>query len=454
MVDATDIVSGIAQSRNEALPAVVGNIDEDPERAQRAYDLAKITGSPATSIYSDLDEFERNTKAKMASDIVANNPHLSTFVQSDPMVPKIFANSYGFLDDVSDKLKHLPKGDGGLIGRISRGIVSGFGNEPLGNQLIPAERVVPGDEDKPPDQQRFEPNTLGPQNRLSEAILRAEASVPELVMRGMNAAVKGIAVGTLGEEHGEALNQVLTDPGTMASLGPLGEMAGEILGHNAKLSSHIQKALPFIENDKVPPPGVMPELDKLQADQNTKDIERLMDATKASGTVPERATNPELYRQFIAQHTDAEIGISGEAVAALYGDKAPLPDDNLLGWVPGIEDKLNLARATGDDVHIPLADWLTHIPDYPDVMKALEDDIRVRPEGITANEVSLRRMPRRLNQKVRQNPLGHCLGKNLPSARPPRLSRCCRLGIGSFSLNASSPRVKPTSALRKASMIL
>ena len=109
MVDVSndELDANYFRGKQAALPVVVGNIDEDPDRAQRAYDLSKIIGTPATSIYGDLDEFERNTKAKMASDIVANNPHLSTFVQSDPMVPKIFANSYGVLDDVSAKVSAM-----------------------------------------------------------------------------------------------------------------------------------------------------------------------------------------------------------------------------------------------------------------------------------------------------------------------------------------------------------
>src|SRR5450631_2491515 len=113
-------------------------------------------------------------------------------------------------------------------------------------------------------------------------------------------------------------------------------MLQSALCHNTNLA----KAISWIEHDKLPPPTVLPELDKFRTDQNAKDIERLMDATKAAGAVPERTTSPELYRQFIADHTDAEIGIGGDAVAALYGDKLPTPDDNLLGWVPGIEAKV------------------------------------------------------------------------------------------------------------------
>jgi len=375
MVDATDIVTGLAQSRNEALPQVVGNIDEDPDRAQRAYDLAKITGTPATSIYGDLDEFERNTKAKVASDIVANNPHLSTFVQSNPMVPKIFANSYGVLDEVSSKISamSLP---------VRKGFNIGVGSGKLGD-WTGVDWEDPAFQAEHPNQSMVAALATGVTDPF-EAAMRMMSGGVYGTAYGLAAAYKSI-VGKDSPIDPDDLAQAVQDPATMATLGPLGEMAGAALSHNA----HLAKAIPWIEHDRLPPPTVLPELDKFREDQNAKDIERLLDATKAAAGVPERTTSPDLYRQFIADHTDAEISVSGDAVAALYGDKLPLPDDNLLGWVPGIEDKVAAARASGDDVHIPLADWLTHIPDLPDVMKALEDDIRVRPEGITKNEAEL-----------------------------------------------------------------
>ncbi len=361
--------------RQSALPAVVGNIDEDPDRAQRAYDLAKITGAPATSIYGDLDEYERNTKAKMASDIVANNPHIGNFVQSNSMVPKIFANSYGALDEVSAKVSAMAL-------PVRKGFNIGIGGGKLGDWT--------GIDWEDPQVQADHP-----QAAAWAATVTGVTDPFEAAWRLMSGGIFGTAYGMAAAYKSmtgkdspidpDDLAQAVQDPGLMASLGPLGEMAGVALGHNA----HLAKSMPYLESGKIPPPGVLPELDKIRTDQNAKDIERLMDATKAAGGVPERTTSPELYRQFIADHTDAEIGISGDAVAALYGDKVPAPDDNLLGWVSGIEDKVAAARASGDDVHVPLADWLTHIPDYPDVMKALEDDIRVRPEGITANEAKV-----------------------------------------------------------------
>ena len=56
----------------------------------------------------------------------------------------------------------------------------------------------------------------------------------------------------------------------------------------------------------------------------------------------------------------------------------------MLGWVPGIQEKLAAAKATGDDVHVSIADWLANVD--PAVAKDLHDDIRAWPGGITKTE--------------------------------------------------------------------
>ena len=65
------------------------------------------------------------------------------------------------------------------------------------------------------------------------------------------------------------------------------------------------------------------------------------------------------------------------------------PDDGLLGWVPGIGDKILAAHVDGSDVEVPLADWLTHMD--PAVAKGLHDNIRMWPEGITKAETTVER---------------------------------------------------------------
>jgi hypothetical protein len=368
MTDYSDLIGQSYGTQNPALPQVVGTIDEDPEKAQRAIDLSKATGVAPTSIYGDLDEFERQHKAVLASDIVANNPHLSDYIQSNPMASKISNDDYGQLDTVSSKVTdmQLPKRARQWLDStsIADNFAEGFGSGRIGDWLSDSDL-----KDHP----------------IASAVAAGLGTPIELAFR----TISGAAHSGL-----EELNAGLTAiGGEQLGRDVTGLVEAEAFGMTGRHGLHgpapdpAARIRPYIENGREPLPTILPEYDKFRADQNKDDVDALKEATSEAQASLTRDRSPELFRSFIAQHTDAEIGIGGDAVAGLYGDKVPSPDDGLLGWVPGIEDKLALARETGSDVSVPLADWLTHAE--PETMQALHDDLRVRPGGITANEVKL-----------------------------------------------------------------
>jgi len=175
----------------------------------------------------------------------------------------------------------------------------------------------------------------------------------------------------------------------MAAMIESAGLTGRLPVHDipVKVTDQYFGARSHLENGREPPPTVLPEYDAYRAEANAKDVEALTDVVKDAQSSLVRERNPDLFRDFIRQHTDAEIGISGDAVAVLYGDKLPLPDDGLLGWVPNIQSQLELARRSGDDISVPLADWVAKIE--PDLMKVLVEDIRVRPGNITAREAQI-----------------------------------------------------------------
>jgi hypothetical protein len=393
MSDYSDLINQSFGSANPALPTTVGNIDEDPDKAQRALDLSKATGVPSTAIFGDLEEFERQHKAVMASDIVANNPHLSDFVQSNPMVPKIANDDYGNLDSVSQKVSTL-----GLLSRAHQALDLSHYAFPKGTD--PLARFKGGgpigDTGASLDELRNHP--------FRSAVMASIATPFDLALRGLSGAFEtgadvahniGAAIG--GESFGRELGAVVETEamglsgshavhGPTDAPGPKSDVQTSPL-LSPKDADTVRRGLMYATNLREPPPGLLPDYDDYRAKQNADDLNLLKDATSDAQTSLTRERSPELFHQFIAQHTDAEIGIGGDAAAALYGDKVPTADDGLLGWVPGIESKLNLARASGDDISIPLADWLTNVE--PEVMQALHDDIRVRPGGITVNEAKL-----------------------------------------------------------------
>lgn len=355
-------------SANPSLPSVVGDIDANPDQAARAMELGKLTGAPASAIYSDLDEFERRTKAQAASAIVRNNPHLSDWVGSDPIVPKIANDDYGALDSISQKTSDM-----GLPMRVLRA------PEALGRLMLPGDPFERFKEGGPLGNWILKDDNLRQNYPLVAATIAGLGTPIELILRALS--------GTQ-ETSADAANNVLSvvSPSLGRDVGAMIESAG-LTGRLPVHDIPVRAVDYWVKNSREPPPTVLPEYDTFRADRNAKDVEALSEVVKDAQQSTVRERNPDLFRDFIQRHTDAEIGISGDAVAALYGEKAPVSDDGLLGWVPNIASQLELAKRSGDDISVPLADWVTRVD--PAVMKALADDIRVRPGGITANEVKL-----------------------------------------------------------------
>lgn len=150
------------------------------------------------------------------------------------------------------------------------------------------------------------------------------------------------------------------------------------------MGMQFNKVKPYVDAGQEIPPGAHPIIAQAKAKQAEVDIDNLDNALKEASKSATRERSPELFKIFMRQHTDAKIGVSADAIVKLYGDVLPAIDDNKLGWVPNIKEQLAVARETGGDVEIPLADWLAHVD--PALAKELHDDVRVRPKGLTIRE--------------------------------------------------------------------
>jgi len=144
---------------------------------------------------------------------------------------------------------------------------------------------------------------------------------------------------------------------------------------------------PYIDEGKDIPYGVDPGIDSLIEKTYSFDKDAFEATYKAVQKAATRERNPDVMAEFLRQHDDAKIGVSGEAIAKLYGGKLPEPNDGLLGWVPDLADQILQAAETGSKVLIPVADW--HAKADPEVMKALVDDIQFRPGAPTKAEIAL-----------------------------------------------------------------
>lgn len=368
---------------------VAANITADPDQTARAYELEKLTGVPASIIGTgdSLTGFEQNHKARLASDIVASNQHISDYVQSHPLAAQVSNDDYGNLDSLSAKLQEFRKTS--IISAPSRifnaadsaaikGFAEGFGTEGLGSWL------------KTEDMRDYP---------LASAIASVIAAPIEGAIRigsgAIKAATEATAAGaeeaytSVGGSPNEAKRFARDMAGIVEMQTTPGAAVHQMIPHVTNGVIAVNRAKPWIEAGKEPPAGLHPLIDQMKLERNEVALKGLDEAVADAQTSLTRERAPELFADFVRQHTqDRQMGISGQKVLEIYGDRVPLPDDGILGWVPDIEQQLAVARETGADVTVPLADWIAKVD--PAVAKELHDDLRVAAGGITKREMAER----------------------------------------------------------------
>jgi hypothetical protein len=397
MSEVDEVVRAISEENRAAKASVIPQEGDNPDNAARALDLSNHTGVPAFGIYGDLDTFERNHKATLTQALLDQNQHLKDFALSHPLAPKIAEDDWHQLDAASEKITKLgfPGGmgtfhaptealDGSLLSAVATGFSTGYHEgAPVGK-----------------DTEDF-------LNYLANTPLKGFATEPwrtltgsgafglELFMRALQGSL--YAGGNVATEAFKQLglgNEAEADrfrrdiiQGLMVGLsGQAGP--GWTVGLHPEIITQINEASlaarPYALAGKPPPVGIHPIIDEIHKIQAEIDATNLHEALQESQRSATRERAPELYANFVRQHTEGTIGISADAIRKLYGEKEPAPEDGVLGWIPGLRERLRAAEATGGDVEVPVADWLAKVD--KEVAKGLEDDIRVRANGLTVNE--------------------------------------------------------------------
>jgi len=375
-----DAMDWIMRSRRDAQTAAVTSLEDNPDDAGRAMELSQATGANPALVYGNLDEFQQQHKAALTSALLTNNQYLRQYALSHPLAPKVSADDWGQLDAVSQALTRL--GDTSFFKKAVESFKEGYGEGPAGLTRDEMEKL----------------NRLTGNPVVSDMLNRAFLNTPfgqvyqaQRIGSGMITGLTGVAGETAkrlgvekGPDYAEALLQTLTDPGLAASLGPAGEAAElpfAMLAHNRGL----YHAAHYITAGEEPPVGLHPAVDQLHQEQAKLDVKALDETFKEAQKSSTRERSPELFADFIRQHTDNRIGISAEGLRQLYGDGRPEVGDTKLGWAPNILDQYDLALATGGDIEIPLADWLAKAS--PETADAVHDFLRVRPGGLTLDDL-------------------------------------------------------------------
>lgn len=378
MSEAQEVTDLILGKRQDAAQTAVGSLGDDPDAAARAIKLSTMTGVPAAAIEPNVDEFEADQKAAITAHILNNNTHISDYVNSHPLASKVSNDDYGQLDLVSQKMKQF--GGASVVHEAMKGFAEGYGERAFGEWLYKRPQDIEFVKDNP--------------------LMAATLSVLGLPIE-FPAKLFGGAIGAIKSGSEEAAVQLGMDPSRASrmsrDLAAMAELmvqqpgllphggAGQVREQVSK--KYLESVRPYIDAGIEPPIGVHPLFDQLKIEQSKLDLKNYDEVMKeAQGSLTkERA--PDLFAQFVRQQTDQKIGISAEAIEKMYGEKVPSVGDGKLGFISNIEEQFRVAKETGGDIEVPLADWLAHVD--PALAKELHDDVRIRRGGVTTNETKL-----------------------------------------------------------------
>lgn len=414
-----------------SIHSAVTSLGDDPDKMARVMELSRTTGLNPDMIAGDLDGFSDKLRHATASGIVEDNPYISGYLAANKFHARISNDDYANLDEATAAIKGIRQTSAtdAFIHRAERSVAPAAGSvaamgtgfaygSAIGTALLPGVGTIAGGvvgamatgigtaygisllqdylvSKLPPDVLRgtgFDPEqaALDAQQHPTAAFLGEMAPYIATMKPTGTLAARAFGAVTGGgfEAATELAHEGKIDWEKVAYATGLGGVFADPNRIGNRLMDLGRKATPFLNAGHEPPVGADPLIDAGKVEQNKQGVERLSEALKAVMKSKTRERSPEAMRVFTEQFPDAEVAISGNKAVELYGDRTPTPDDGILGWVPGIEAKLQAARDTGADVTIPQADWLAKVD--PKVASEVMDDLRVHPEGITANEAKER----------------------------------------------------------------
>lgn len=375
---------------------VAKGIDGDADVAAQSQDLEASTGVPASLIAENHDEFVTQQKKVAAQQIVSANPDLDAYVMSHPLASTVSNDDWANLD------KFTRESANGGFGTIAKAIHAAAGavHAPLAGADQIADQALEGIEGGLKDGLPVDPATeraLNPQTNTYGAVgafatssvfgaLDIASRIMGAVGGGITGAAGGIGQaigGSSGEVEARELAGSLMNQG-MAESGMHMRAPEEVPVAPRPLTA-MESGKPWFEAGEEPPAGVHPEIDEQKAGLNSEWLDKLEADFKNAQASTTRERSPELFQKLTDRmYGESSIGLHADAALNLYGDKPPAADDGLLGWVPNIDTQLMAARDIGSDVQIPLKDFMAKAD--PEVAKAIRDDLRIWPGGITVNE--------------------------------------------------------------------
>lgn len=370
---------------------LIQGLDGSADDAARAGELSAATGANSVLIHHNLDNFEKQLKVGMASQLMVNNQHLQDYVNQAPLGPTVSNDDWGQLDKVSRIMDWFLERQGipgpSMLGAFARGFAEGH---------QPGIGI--------PDEEWQKLDQLSTKEPVQAAFVKALMAIPK-VYRATEAAHEVSRIFTGGftgfmaaaeqwyiDQTGDqaAAIKFARDLGVAAQVG-IPEVAGGIGGVPefgaiaSKAGKAYQVSEPWLKAGQAPPARLDPALTQIAKQQARTDIGNLDELFKETQKSSTRNRDPESFRTFAdLKLGDSTLGISADKVLELYGDGTPEPGDNKLGWVPHIEAQFQRARESGYDIEVPFKDFLARTS--PEVYDTLHDGIRIRGDGLTLDE--------------------------------------------------------------------
>ena len=372
MTDSSDLLKAYMANTNAR---VIGGLDANPDEAARTSQMSNDSGVAPEVIATDPENFEKNYRQSLATKIVGGNPLLRAYVNSHPMAASVSNDDWGNLDRWSA---------GSVMNRAVQAMNAPFQEGAKAGVKATWEELNRPIAQLTPEDIAQQYPALGPKGgllgRVGGLVATGEVNLASILFGGMGAVYSSIVQGTSEAVRAGA-----------AAAGVAPEAAGRLGREAAALQEYRMTepvpGHPWVLAGHEPIAGLHPEIDKAKVEANKALVEQLeKEHTEAQGTATwERS--PDIFHNLAeTMYGKATIGVSGDAVAALYGGKEPEAMDGLLGWVPDIARKMEAAQASGGDIQIPIADWVTRMD--PAISKALEPAVRGWPGGITDLEAT------------------------------------------------------------------
>ncbi len=394
VVEYTDLVQDLQSRRALAGSAAGANVDADPDRAAESIRLGSATNINPSIINDNFDEFKSQYRSGLTNDIVRSNPSLSAYVASHPLASQVSNDDWANLD-------RYTKGTGATAELmrvlqapeqiLTHGIAEGWQGFKEGVASVPS--------------------ALAQTQSMQGLASRVPATVGWYPFIATAKMFQGIGGAYYGAVHGAAKAASMAlgdDEGTSENFGD--QMAGfatfEVMHQGGRIPevAHVANLLddqraqefvksyteaatvanPWLANGLEPPRGLHPLIDQGKAQANAAWLDGLENDLSNAQQSLTKQRSAEMFAKIETRYGDSQLSINGKAALDLYGTRPPSTSDGLLGWVPGIEDKLIEAQESGGDIHIPVNTWLANVK--PEIAAALHDDIRGWPGGITANE--------------------------------------------------------------------